>query len=469
MTTVHQARSQLDEKTLRQYVRDGYMHLAPTMPDGFHQELYQQVDEIFDADGNPGNNLLPRVPMIGEILDHPQVHGALTGILGGNYIVHAHRHCHFRPPHTDAQRLHKDSWSRRHHRTRWAMLFYYPQDTTQDMGPTGVVPGSQYYNGAPAQDGEVALAGEAGTVSIVHYDLWHRGMANTTDRKRYMLKFLFARMDEPEPSHRTETNGGQTNGFSESDSRSTMWRSMMGWHTGRGTDASDLSAAEATRLVGRLVPGDAIPGNSDTTEADAIQAAYALGNGGQAGHHALLQALTQSAGKDEATRRNIGYGLAAAGEFVGDDLCKALAHEDTGIRLTAIDALADAGVGGDQVASAMRGRLNDTDEEVQRRAAYAVGCLGPEGAQALPDLVSALQAEDEWLVRNASLAIARHGPSAADFVPQLQDSIHHPNRYVQSNVLEALRRIDTTASKMALVDTLSVSRWCPITTTKTPY
>ena len=190
----------LDEATLRRYVSNGYIHVQPVMPTGFHQDLYRQIDEVFETEGNPGNNLLPRVPAIGGILDDTQVRGALTSILGEDYIVHAHRHCHFRPPHTDAQRMHKDSWARRHHRTRWAMAFYYPQDTTVDMGPTGVVPGSQYFNNTPDSEAEVALAGEAGTVVIVHYDLWHRGMANVTDRKRYMLKFLFARMDEPEPA-----------------------------------------------------------------------------------------------------------------------------------------------------------------------------------------------------------------------------------------------------------------------------
>ena len=34
----------------------------------------------------------------------------------------------------------------RHHRCRWVMAFYYPQDVTEDMGPTAIVPGRQCYN-----------------------------------------------------------------------------------------------------------------------------------------------------------------------------------------------------------------------------------------------------------------------------------------------------------------------------------
>ena len=79
------------------------------------------------------------------------------------------------------------------------MGFYYPQDTTEDMGPTAVLPATQYYEtheSAHAQQ-ELALCGEAGTVTLVHYDLWHRAMPNQSDKKRHMLKFLFTRLDEP--------------------------------------------------------------------------------------------------------------------------------------------------------------------------------------------------------------------------------------------------------------------------------
>jgi hypothetical protein len=33
----------------------------------------------------------------------------------------------------------------RSHLPRWAMLLYYPQRTTQDMGPTSVLPGTSYW------------------------------------------------------------------------------------------------------------------------------------------------------------------------------------------------------------------------------------------------------------------------------------------------------------------------------------
>jgi hypothetical protein len=36
----------------------------------------------------------------------------------------------------------------------------------------------------------------AGTVLILHYDIWHAGTANTSDQIRYMVKYLYERSSE---------------------------------------------------------------------------------------------------------------------------------------------------------------------------------------------------------------------------------------------------------------------------------
>lgn len=62
-----------------------------------------------------------------------------------------------------------------------------------ETGPTPVLPASQSYIGREQaeKDGEMLLGGTAGTVTIVHYDLWHRATENFSDRNRFMMKFLF--------------------------------------------------------------------------------------------------------------------------------------------------------------------------------------------------------------------------------------------------------------------------------------
>jgi len=64
-----------------------------------------------------------------------------ANLLGPTYVLHPHRYCHRNEPGSTAQRLHKDTRDfsgdhhLRHHRPRWLIAFYYPQDVSSEMGP----------------------------------------------------------------------------------------------------------------------------------------------------------------------------------------------------------------------------------------------------------------------------------------------------------------------------------------------
>ena len=133
----------------------------------------------------------------------PAVDAALTGILGPGYALCRHCHCHDLAPGNQAQNWHKDypfGGNVRYHRPRYTLMLYYPHEVTPDMGPTALVPGTQYYMDNPDAEAEgVALTCAAGTVVITHYELWHRATANRSPQTRYMLKFLFTRTQERAP------------------------------------------------------------------------------------------------------------------------------------------------------------------------------------------------------------------------------------------------------------------------------
>ena len=74
-------------------------------------------------------------------------------------------------------------------------IMIYPQDMTREMGGTLVIPGShtrkagetsiaRYQNLA----GQVQLTGPAGTVLILHHNLWHAGRRNASNSVRAMYK-----------------------------------------------------------------------------------------------------------------------------------------------------------------------------------------------------------------------------------------------------------------------------------------
>ena len=54
----------LDDSTMQQFIRDGYLILYPDSPNGFHQTVYDRIEQLSEKSGNPGNNLLPAVPQL---------------------------------------------------------------------------------------------------------------------------------------------------------------------------------------------------------------------------------------------------------------------------------------------------------------------------------------------------------------------------------------------------------------------
>ena len=211
------------------------------------------------------------------------------------------------------------------------------------MGPTSVLPAAQYYTSrsqAERQE-ESLLCGAAGTVTIVHYDLWHRATTNRSDRNRYMMKFLFCRMSEPtepswnchDPSRRPQFGGAAIPG---------LCRSVWNWYlghcrhgTGQTTSAGSVDDARpvggGNHAVSGSEAGDAgREGKPHLSEADRLQEMYRLPAGGQAGLAVLMAALAAeadtfldrklSAQHTNPCQRYAGFGLSAQGAVASEGL-----------------------------------------------------------------------------------------------------------------------------------------------------
>ncbi len=461
----------LDDAGMQRFIRDGYALVEPGLDSGFHRAVFDSIENVFETEGNPGNNLMARIPAIKKVWDDPAAHGALESILGQNYYMHPHRHCHYRPPRSEGQTLHKDGFSRRRHRTRWVLAMYYPQDTTLEMGPTAFVPGSHYYNTAEAGAAreEMALPVPAGSVAIVDYDIWHRGTANRSDRKRYMVKFLFLRMEEPRsPSWDSAGAEWETGG-----ERDEMWSAMWSWHTGgNGHGGVPISSRSIDDLVHSVV---------NDPEPACLDAAYALGRIGEGAAPALMDALEADYGdaapagevsygrlaaadRPEQIRRNISYALATIGGPAVPALAEAAAHPRWSVRDAAVETLGDIGPDAAAGVPALLKALGDESQQVRRHASEALGIAGQDGAEAVPGLIDSLDDPDEVIRRNATLALARIGKGAEEAVPALKGILGDEDRYVRGKALEALRRIGSDEARDALIEDLLTSRWCEITT-----
>jgi hypothetical protein len=444
----------LDDAAMRRFIVEGYLVLQPDFAREFHERIYGQIEKVLEG-GNPRNNLLPRVPDLQQVIDHPVVDGALRSFLGPDYYLHLHRHVHDNPPGSKGQNLHKDSLhnsrfavdgKRRHHRTRWLMLFYYPQDTPVELGPTGILPRSQYLNtDRPAGQDEVALSGAAGTVTIVHYDLLHRGMPNTSDRMRYMAKFLFTRMTEPTAAtwQHHDTAWEPTG-----DPQDSIWRHLWDWHRGAADTQEPAAEDSVAAVAGRL---------GDEAEIVGLNAAYELGLRGEEAVPALIDALRAEA---EAVPRNAAYAFNRIGAPAVPALRKAARDADALVRARALDILGDMGLAAAAAVPDMVGALQDEAEDARRRAAEALGTAGQSAADVSGPLAEALSGDASGEVRrNAALSLARLGPRAAGAVPALAEGMRDENHYVRGFSVYALHRIGTPEATRALTRHLQTMRW----------
>lgn len=192
----------LSDAEVARFVVNGYHIVEPQFEEGFNEGIARQLDGLKD---NPGDGITEAVPELLQVLEHPVVGGVLVSLLGPDYQVQPHRHWHAKPPGSGHMQWHQDSVNNRSKKIDRFLGLYYPRDVTPDMGPTVIVPGTQYRN-APTDRmatytnirGQVPLTVKAGTVAFTHYDMWHGTGANRSNATRHMIKFLFRRTREYE-------------------------------------------------------------------------------------------------------------------------------------------------------------------------------------------------------------------------------------------------------------------------------
>ena len=84
----------LTDAQVQQFICNGFLTLRPTLPDVVHRDIETQLRWIHEREFAMGNNVLARVPEMYQVLESPEVHGALQSLLGHRYLLHPHRAVH---------------------------------------------------------------------------------------------------------------------------------------------------------------------------------------------------------------------------------------------------------------------------------------------------------------------------------------------------------------------------------------
>ncbi|TMV49987.1 phytanoyl-CoA dioxygenase [Paenibacillus mesophilus] len=489
----------LDDEQMAQFIAHGYLQLQTDFSPQFHQTVLHKMSEVYKQEGNPGNNLVPRIPEVQQIFDHPTIRGALTSVLGPDYIMHAHRHGHYNRPGTSDGGWHKDNYwgneKTRNHLPWSAMIFYYPQDVTGDMGPTGIMPGSQNrYKINKEEEINLPVVGKAGTFALITYDIWHRATANSSLNDRYMLKFLFFRLQAPKQpewnNRRTEWQAPQ-NMLPVKDN-SLLWEHVWSWMSGspawksRSEQPGHLSAAGDGRSIDELA--QALTGEDEN---EALNAAYALAATGQEGISTLVNGLKRSAPdvvepRSFSVPRLSAHGLAAAGPQAIPALIEALdaEYENSDVRGLVAYALGEMGEHAGPAVPRLIELLQEESAFIRQHVVEALGMIKQPASLIVPAVSKALQDKDQYVRFTAGLALARLGPEAKEAVPALRHALYDSDigvsmlstpkadqgsRYVSAIAATALQRIRTNEALDVLLPYLQTARWCPVTTKVSTY
>ncbi len=85
-------------------------------------------------------------------------------------------------------------------------VFYFPQDTPAELGPTEILPRSHLarFDGAEKPEGGVLSAGPAGTIGIHHQSILHRRAPSVASGSRRMLKYNYWRTSPPRRDWRAD-------------------------------------------------------------------------------------------------------------------------------------------------------------------------------------------------------------------------------------------------------------------------
>ena len=84
---------------MRRFIADGFVIIDSKLSSDFHQRVSQQIAYALEYElPHPGDNIVPRVPLLNRLSNSAAVQGALISVLGEGFEFLPHRFPHNSSP-----------------------------------------------------------------------------------------------------------------------------------------------------------------------------------------------------------------------------------------------------------------------------------------------------------------------------------------------------------------------------------
>ncbi len=192
----------LTDQQVIDFCKNGFAMLKAVVPD----EVNRRTTEFLDRHSQMGPvEILDEEWFVDNVIKNAQAAGAVRSLLGEDFALPMHMSNHrVQCPLAMSGGWHRDGGAVDPPRLESLQVFYYPQDTPAELGPTEVLPSShllrikrRYMTQYGSIRQAVQTVAPAGSIFITHYSIWHRATSSTASGIRNLLKYNYRRTAAP--------------------------------------------------------------------------------------------------------------------------------------------------------------------------------------------------------------------------------------------------------------------------------
>ena len=209
----------LTDSQVLEFCKTGYLMFEGVVPDEINRKAMEYCDQYPVPEPR---GILQEDWFVEHVIINPIVAGVIRSLLGADFHLPIRMANHrIDCPMTEEKEVqefpvmsgvwHVDGNYRYTPELNFLQVFYYPQDTPLEMGPTQIVPGSHLIRNKgkfmfhlDGIRGAIPTAAPAGSIFITVYHIWHRRGPSTASGIRNLLKYFYWRTTPPKQDWITE-------------------------------------------------------------------------------------------------------------------------------------------------------------------------------------------------------------------------------------------------------------------------